>query len=73
MVPGAFFGTYLSLIFWMGGMKYTSASVAAVLNQLNVIFAVLLAAMFLKERMDKWKILAAVLAFVGALLTTAGM
>lgn len=73
MVPGAFFGTYLSLIFWMGGMKYTSASIAAVLNQLNVIFAVMLAAVFLKERMNKWKILAAVMAFVGALLTTAGI
>src|SRR5512137_1093567 len=35
LVPAAFFGSYLSLILWMGGMKYAEASVAAVLNQLN--------------------------------------
>ncbi len=73
MVPAAFFGTYLSLILWMGGMKYTSASIAAVLNQLNVVFAVLLAGIFLKERLTRWKLLAAVLAFSGALLTTSGL
>ena len=66
MVPAAFFGSYLSLIFWMGGMKYAKVSVAAALNQLNTIFIVVLAAMFLKERLTLWKVAAVVLAFVGA-------
>ncbi len=68
LVPAAFFGSYLSLILWTGGMKYAKASVAAVLNQLNTIFIVVIAAVFLKERLTGWKIAAVVLAFVGAYL-----
>ncbi|HYA48689.1 MAG TPA: DMT family transporter [Burkholderiales bacterium] len=68
MVPASFFGSYGSLILWMGGMKYAKASVAAALNQLNTIFIVVLAALFLKERLGWWKIAAVVLAFVGAYL-----
>jgi drug/metabolite transporter (DMT)-like permease len=68
MVPAAFFGSYLSLILWMGGMKYAKVSVAAALNQLNTIFIVVLAALFLKERLSGWKVAAVILAFVGAYL-----
>ncbi len=68
MVPASFFGSYLSLILWMGGMKYAKVSVAAALNQLNTIFIVVLAALFLKERLGFWKIAAVVLAFLGAYL-----
>jgi len=68
LVPAAFFGSYLSLILWIGGMKYAQASVAAILNQLNTFFIVILAAIFLKERLTGWKILAVALAFVGAFL-----
>jgi drug/metabolite transporter (DMT)-like permease len=70
LVPAAFFGSYLSLFLWMGGMKYAKASVAAVLNQLNTIFIVIIAAIFLKERLTGWKILAVVLALVGAYLAS---
>ncbi len=70
LAPAAFFGSYLSLFLWMGGMKYAKASVAAVLNQLNTIFIVIIAAIFLKERLTGWKILAVVLAFVGAYLAS---
>jgi drug/metabolite transporter (DMT)-like permease len=68
MIPAAFFGSYLSLIMWMGGMKYAKVSVAAALNQLNTIFIVILAAFALKERLTPWKIAAVVLAFAGAYL-----
>jgi drug/metabolite transporter (DMT)-like permease len=68
MIPASFFGSYLSLILWMGGMKYARVSVAAALNQLNTIFIVILAALFLKERLTWWKIAAVVLAFLGAYL-----
>jgi drug/metabolite transporter (DMT)-like permease len=70
LVPAAFFGSYLSLFLWMGGMKYAKASVAAVLNQLNTIFIVIIAAIFLKERLTGWKILAVVLALFGAYLAS---
>ena len=68
MVPASFFGSYFSLILWMGGMKYAKVSVAAALNQLNTIFIVVLAALFLKERLSLWKVAAVVLAFAGAYL-----
>jgi len=70
LVLAAFFGSYLSLVLWMGGMKYAKASVAAVLNQLNTIFIVIIAAIFLKERLTGWKILAVVLALFGAYLAS---
>ena len=70
LVPASFFGSYLSLMLWMGGMKYAKASVAAVLNQLNTIFIVILAVVFLKEKLTGWKVLAVVLAFVGAYLAS---
>ncbi len=70
LVPAAFFGSYLSLILWMGGMKYAKASVAAVLNQLNTIFIVIIAAIFLREKLTGWKLLAVVLALFGAYLAS---
>lgn len=70
LVPASFFGSYLSLVLWMGGMKYAKASVAAVLNQLNTIFIVIIAAIFLKERLTGWKIAAVVLAVLGAYLAS---
>jgi drug/metabolite transporter (DMT)-like permease len=70
LVPASFFGSYLSLFLWMGGMKYAKVSVAAVLNQLNTIFIVIIAAIFLKERLTGWKIAAVVLAFLGAYLAS---
>ncbi len=71
MVPASFFGSYLSLVLWMGGMKYAQASVAAVLNQLNTIFIVIIAAIFLKERLTGWKIVAVAMAFAGAYMASA--
>ena len=70
LVPASFFGSYVSLVLWVGGMKFAKASVAAVLNQLNTIFIVIIAALFLKERMTVWKTLAVALAFAGAFLAS---
>ncbi|MBN2206188.1 MAG: DMT family transporter [Candidatus Aminicenantes bacterium] len=72
MAPAAFLGTYLSLMSWMAGMKYTFASVAAALSQLSTIFIFILAAIFLKEKATPWRILAIGLAFLGAYLATVG-
>jgi len=68
LIPGAVLGGYLSLVLWVGGMKYAFISVAAALSQLNAIFVVLLAAIFLKEKITPWKAAAVVLAFAGAYL-----
>jgi drug/metabolite transporter (DMT)-like permease len=70
MVPATVLGAYLSIMVWMGGLKYTQASVAAALSQTNAAFAFILAAIFLKERVTAPKIAAVVLTLLGALLTS---
>ncbi len=69
-VPATVLGTYLSMIAWLGGFKFTLASVAAVLSQLSTIFIVVLAAIFLKEPMTGRRTLAVAMAIVGAVLVT---
>lgn len=69
-VPAAVLGAYLSMVLWVAGFAYTSAAVAAMLNQTSVIFACVLAAVFLKERFGPRQIVALVLALTGVLIVT---
>ena len=66
MTGGAFFGTYLSLITWLGGFKYSQAGRVALLNQTSTVFIVLFAAIFLEERLTPVKLFAVGMAFTGA-------
>jgi drug/metabolite transporter (DMT)-like permease len=70
MVPASVLGAYFANIAWMAGMKLTRASVAAPLNQLNTIFIFILAAIFLREKVTKGKMVAVVLATLGAFLVS---
>lgn len=72
MIPGTVIGSFLSLIFWIGGMKYTQAGTAAILNQTSSIHIIILATIFLKEPLTKRKIAALVLALAGILMVTIG-
>ncbi len=67
--PASVAGNFLALLCWVGGMKYTSASRAAVLNQMSTIFIFILAAIFLKEKITANKSIAILLAISGACLT----
>jgi drug/metabolite transporter (DMT)-like permease len=67
-LPGTLLGSYIALLAWIAGMKYTLAGVAAILNQTSTIFILLLATAFLKEAMSGRKIVAAVLAIGGVIL-----
>ncbi len=64
----SFIGTYLGVMFWLAGYKYTLASIAAVLNETASIFILLLARWFLKEKLTRQKIIAIVLTFLGVLV-----
>lgn len=41
-IPGALLGTYVAMILWLGGMKYGTASRAALLNQSASVFVLVL-------------------------------
>src|SRR5690606_32114420 len=57
LIAAAFVGQYLSMTLWLAGYKYTDASVASVLNESASIFIVIFAALFLKEALDRRRIL----------------
>lgn len=70
MVAGAFMGTFLSVIFWLAGFKYTLAGRAAIYNQLSTILITLMAVIFLKEHLNFRSWVAVILAMVGAVLVS---
>ncbi len=67
-IPASILGTYVSLLLWMAGFKYTHASVAALLNQTSVVFAMVLATAVLKEDFGRRKLAAVVLTLAGAVV-----
>ena len=70
VIFGAILGTYLSVIFWLAGYKYTLAGRAAIYNQLSTVFIIILARVFLKEPMTSKKIIGVSLAIFGAMIVS---
>ena len=58
-------GSYLALLFWLAGFKYTNASIASILNETASIFIVLMAWVFLKEPLTLRKQVGIAMTFVG--------
>ncbi|MGD9402660.1 MAG: DMT family transporter [bacterium] len=69
-IPATLLGSYVALMAWIAGMKYTLAGIAAILNQTSTIFILLFATVFLKEAVTRRKVAAAALAVGGILLVT---
>ena len=65
---GSFIGAYLAMMLWLGGMKYTQASIAAALNQLSNIFIFIFAFLLLKEPINFQRTLGIILGVAGSLL-----
>ena len=63
-------GGYLAMMLWLGGMKYTQASVAAALNQTTNVFLFILAGWVLKEAITRQRAVGIVLGVGGAFLVT---
>ena len=72
MIGGAVMGTYVSLLFWLGGMKYAPASIAAALNQTASLWTFLLAVLILREPATRRRIVGLALGVVGVLLVSLG-
>lgn len=68
LIPMAVLGPFLATLFWMGGFKYLPAARAAIYNQLSTVFIILLAMVFLRERMTPRKWGGVALALCGALI-----
>jgi len=68
IVIASVLGTYLAMLFWLGGFKYANASVASVLNETANMFIVLMAWLFLKEKLTRRKVVGALLTFFGVVL-----
>lgn len=65
LLAAALVGQGLSMLCWLGGYKYTSASVAAVLNESASVFLVVLAALWLREPLGRRGIIGVALTFSG--------
>lgn len=72
-VPASVVGTYVAMIVWLAGMKYTRASISSVLNQTSTLLIPLLAVFFLRERLTWRKALAVGMGFAGAVLLIPGL
>jgi drug/metabolite transporter (DMT)-like permease len=68
MFSGTFIGSYLSLMCWLAGFKYSQAGVVAILNQTSTVLIVVFASLFLGEKMTKLKLLAVAMGFAGAVI-----
>lgn len=68
VIAGSIVGNYLSMMLWLAGYKYTTASIASVLNELAAVFIMLLAWLFLKERLRPRQLVGGALAISGVLL-----
>ncbi len=71
-LSGTVLGSYVALILWIAGMKYTLASVSAILNQTSSVFIVVLASVFLRERFTRRRAAAVLLALTGIVVVTLG-
>jgi drug/metabolite transporter (DMT)-like permease len=69
-VMGSVVGGYLAMMLWLGGMKYTQASVAAALNQTTNVFIFILAAWVLKESITHQRVVGIALGVGGAVMVT---
>lgn len=65
LVLAAAVGQYLSMLLWLGGYKYTSASVASILNETASIFILLFAWLLLREPLGVRKLVGVLTTFFG--------
>jgi len=67
-IPGGIIGAYLAMFLWIMGMTYTRTNIAGVLNQSSTVFVLILATIFLRERLTPRKLVAIVIGVAAAIL-----
>lgn len=66
LILGTFLGQYVSMMVWVAGYKYTSASIASILNETASIFILIMSWLFLGEQLTKRKV-------IGVMITISGV
>jgi len=70
MLPASLLGSYVSLMFWLAGMKYTQASTASALNQTSTLWTFVLAAWLLHEPVTRKRLIGLGVGLAGVALVT---
>lgn len=70
--PAAILGNVLSMLAWIVAFKYTDMGSASILNQMTVIFVIVLARVFLGEALTNRRLIATFLGFCGAVVVLSG-
>jgi drug/metabolite transporter (DMT)-like permease len=68
IIGASFMAAYLCLILWLAGYKLIDASVASILNETNVVFILILAWLFLGEKITRRKLAGIGLTAAGVLI-----
>jgi len=68
LIPASVLGSYVAMLFWLGGFKWALASTAAVLNQMSSVSTIILARLVLGEPITPRRAWGGVLAIIGAVL-----
>lgn len=71
MIPMSVLGPFIATIFWTGGFKFATPGRAAIFNQLSTVFIIVLARVFLKEKLTRRRLAGVVLAAAGAIVVGA--
>lgn len=71
VVAGSLMGAYVSNLLWLAGFKYANVTVAAVLNEMNSVFIVLLAAWLFKDHLRGRQLAGCAVAVAGVLVVVA--
>ncbi len=71
VITASVMGSYVSMILWLAGYRYTQASIASVLNETAAAFIVLFAWLMLGEGMSWRKLAGVALAFAGVAVIVA--
>jgi len=69
-LPSSFLGAFPCILLWVGSFTYADASIAGLITQLSVFFTVILAGIFLQEKLTLNKWLAVAIAFLGSAIAT---
>jgi drug/metabolite transporter (DMT)-like permease len=66
-IPAVLLGTYVSMLLWLGGMKYGTPSRTALLNQMGAIFVLLFSRFLLGEAVPRRRWAGAIVAVSGVI------